>query len=184
MLEGVTVAKTMTVKMIPTEPRMADLPSGLDPNNQDDRIIGSVLEIQSARPSTVVVLVTDDTNLQNKAEMAFLPWAEPPELATKTMASLFWIFCQTHRKGIVKHYVATWLLSFVLGRFTMAKKTTTHEPQPPVVVAIFEDLIRRLESDSSIDATVVRRLRDVLLRDQDVSADALKAALFTEEPLP
>jgi hypothetical protein len=88
VLEGVTVAKTITVKMIPTEPRMADLPSWLDPNNQDDRIIGSVLEIQSARPSTVVVLVTDDMNLQNKAEMAFLPWAEPPELATKTMASL------------------------------------------------------------------------------------------------
>jgi hypothetical protein len=47
-----------------------------------------VLEIQSARPSTVVVLVTDDMNLQNKAEMAFLTWAEPPELATKTMGSL------------------------------------------------------------------------------------------------
>jgi hypothetical protein len=88
VLEGVTVAKTITVKMIPTEPRMAHLPSWLDPNNQDDRIIGSVLEIQSARPSTVVVLVTDDMNLQNKAEMAFLTWAEPPELATKTMGSL------------------------------------------------------------------------------------------------
>jgi hypothetical protein len=88
VLEGVTVAKTITVKMIPTEPRMADLPSWLDPSNQDDRIIGSVLEIQSARPSTVVVLVTDDMNLQNKAEMAFLPWAEPPELAIKTMGSL------------------------------------------------------------------------------------------------
>jgi rRNA-processing protein FCF1 len=87
VLEGVIVAKTITVKMIPTEPRMADLPSWLDPTNQDDRIIGSVLEIQSAHPSTVVVLVTDDMNLQNKAEMAFLPWAEPPELAAKTMAS-------------------------------------------------------------------------------------------------
>jgi hypothetical protein len=87
VLEGVTVAKTITVKMIPTEPRMVDLPSWLDPNNKDDRIIGSVLEIQSARPSTVVVLVTDDMNLQNKAEMAFLPWAEPPELAAKTMAT-------------------------------------------------------------------------------------------------
>jgi hypothetical protein len=26
----------------------------------------------------VVGLVTNDLNLQNKAEMAFLPWAEPP----------------------------------------------------------------------------------------------------------
>jgi predicted ribonuclease YlaK len=70
--------------MIPTEPRMADLPSWLDPNNQDDRIVGSLLEIQCAQPSAVVVLVTDDMNLQNKAEMAFLPWSEPPEISVKS----------------------------------------------------------------------------------------------------
>jgi hypothetical protein len=66
----------------------------------------------------------------------------------------------------------------------MAKKTIAREPQPPLVVAVFEDLVRRLESDSSIDAAVVRRLREALLQDQDVSAEALKAALFAEEPLP
>jgi rRNA-processing protein FCF1 len=80
VLDGVTVAKTITVQMIASEPRMNDLPNWLDSENQDDRIIGSLLEIQCAQPSTVVVLVTDDVNLQNKAEMAFLPWAEPPEI--------------------------------------------------------------------------------------------------------
>jgi hypothetical protein len=79
VLSGVTVAKTITVQMIATEPRMGALPSWLDAENQDDRIVGSVLEIQCAEPSSVLVLVTDDLNLQNKAEMAFLPWAEPPE---------------------------------------------------------------------------------------------------------
>lgn len=79
VLSGVTVAKTITVQMIATEPRMAELPSWLDAENQDDRIIGSFLEIQCAEPSATIVLVTDDMNLQNKAEMAFLPWAEPPE---------------------------------------------------------------------------------------------------------
>ena len=79
VLEGVTVAKTITVQMIATEPRMAELPSWLDAGNQDDRIVGSVLEVQCAQPSAMVVLVTDDMNLQNKAEMAFIPWAEPPE---------------------------------------------------------------------------------------------------------
>ena len=87
VLEGVTVAKTITVQMIPTEPRIADLPSWLDPNDQDDRIIGSLLEIQCAQPSRVVVLVTEDMNLQNKAEMAFLPWAEPPEFIPKLVAA-------------------------------------------------------------------------------------------------
>jgi hypothetical protein len=82
VLDGVTVAKTIMVRMIPSEPRMDQLPSWLDPHNSDDRIIGSALEIQSAELSAVVVLVTDDMNLQNKAEMAFLPWAEPPESAT------------------------------------------------------------------------------------------------------
>lgn len=87
VLDGVTVAKTITVQMIATEPRMADLPLWLDPTNQDDRIIGSVLEIQCGQPSAVAILVTDDMNLQNKAEMAFLPWAEPPEHMTKAATS-------------------------------------------------------------------------------------------------
>jgi hypothetical protein len=79
VLEGVTVAKTITVQMIPSEPRMSKLPSWLDADNKDDRLIGTALEIQCADPSAVVVLVTGDINLQNKAEMAFLPWAELPE---------------------------------------------------------------------------------------------------------
>jgi len=88
VLDGVTVARTITVQMIPTEPRLADLPSWLDPDNKDDRIIASALEIQCAQPSATVVLVTDDMNLQNKAEMAFLPWAEPPELLPKVVPDI------------------------------------------------------------------------------------------------
>jgi len=76
--DGVTVDRTITVRMIPTEPRMAQLPSWLDPQRADDRILGSALEIQFSDLSAAVLLVTNDLNLQNKAEMAFLPWAEPP----------------------------------------------------------------------------------------------------------
>lgn len=82
VLEGVTVAKTITVRMVPTEPRMSELPSWLDAENKDDRIIGTVLEVQCSQPSAVVILITDDINLQNKAEMAFIPWAEPPDSQT------------------------------------------------------------------------------------------------------
>ena len=73
VLEGVTVSKTITVKMIPTEPRTNDFVSWLDPMNKDDRIIATVLEIQCENPDADVLLVTLDINLQNKAEMAFLP---------------------------------------------------------------------------------------------------------------
>jgi PIN domain len=84
---GVTVSKTVTVKMIAAEPRMAKLPSWLDLNNQDDRILASALEIQFDNPFAIVILVTGDINLQNKAEMAFLPYAEPPEFPTPTGSS-------------------------------------------------------------------------------------------------
>jgi predicted ribonuclease YlaK len=76
--DGVTVDRTITVRMIPSEPRMAQLPNWLDPERADDRILGSALEIQFSDLSAEVLLVTNDLNLQNKAEMAFLPWAEPP----------------------------------------------------------------------------------------------------------
>jgi PIN domain len=83
MQDGVKVAGTISVQMIPTEPKMSSLPSWLDAKNNDDRVIGSILELQCGQPSATVILVTDDLNLQNKAEMAFLPWAEPPELPAK-----------------------------------------------------------------------------------------------------
>ena len=66
----------------------------------------------------------------------------------------------------------------------MAKKGGSGEPRPPVVVAVFEDLIKRMEADSSIDAAVIGRLRQALVDDQETSVDALRTALFSEEPLP
>jgi hypothetical protein len=66
----------------------------------------------------------------------------------------------------------------------MAKKSASVEPQPPVVVAVIEDFITRLQSEPGMDAAVVARLRKTLIEDQETSVDALRAALFTEEPLP
>ncbi len=77
-LRGVTVNKTIIVKMIATEPNFEHTLGWLDATNQDDRIIASVLEIQREQPAAKVILVTSDINLQNKAEMANLPFVEPP----------------------------------------------------------------------------------------------------------
>lgn len=79
LLEGVIVNKTVTAKMIAQEPNFNETLHWLDSTNNDDRIIASVLEIQRANPSATVVLVTSDINHQNKAEMANLPFLEPPE---------------------------------------------------------------------------------------------------------
>ena len=65
----------------------------------------------------------------------------------------------------------------------MASKDMSMEPQPPVVVAVFEELVERLKAEPSIDAAVIERLRDALLNRQETSADALRRALFSEEPL-
>ena len=83
LLQGVTVNKTVTVKAEAPEPDFKETLHWLDSSNKDDRIIASVLEIQRAQPSAKVVLVTSDINLQNKAEMASLPYSEPPETAKK-----------------------------------------------------------------------------------------------------
>lgn len=79
LLKGVTVNKTITVKMEAKEPNFNYTLGWLDPSNNDDRIIANALELQRTYPSDKVVLVTGDINLQNKAELAKLPYAEPPE---------------------------------------------------------------------------------------------------------
>jgi rRNA-processing protein FCF1 len=78
LLTGVIVNRTVTVRMIATEPDFSNTLSWLNHDNKDDRIIASVLEIQRTNPASVVVLATSDINLQNKAEMADLPFAETP----------------------------------------------------------------------------------------------------------
>lgn len=78
LLKGVTVNKTITVKMIATEPNFENALEWLHPENADDQIIASVLEIQKENLSNIVIITTSDINLQNKAEMANLPFNEPP----------------------------------------------------------------------------------------------------------
>ena len=78
LLAGVTINKTVTVRMIATEPDFDTTLKWLNNENTDDKIIASVLEIQKENPSSIVVLATSDINLQNKAEMASLPFAETP----------------------------------------------------------------------------------------------------------
>jgi PIN domain len=68
-----------TIRSIGTEPAMTESLPWLDPENRDDRFIASVIEVIRAHPRSAVVIVTRDINLQNKAEFASLPFAEPPD---------------------------------------------------------------------------------------------------------
>ncbi|SRR6266487_416697 len=84
MQEGVTVNRTVTVKMIAKEPDFKRTLSWLDPENNDDRIIAATLEVQRDEPSNIVILVSADINHQNKAEMANIPFIEPPDASTSS----------------------------------------------------------------------------------------------------
>lgn len=75
---GVTVNKTVTIKMFPKEPDFKKTLSWLDSQVNDDRLIATALEIQRGEPSSIVVLVTSDMNMQSKAELAELPFVETP----------------------------------------------------------------------------------------------------------
>jgi rRNA-processing protein FCF1 len=81
LLDGVQVVDGVTVFIRPVEPVFDRLPGRLDPSVPDDRILAAVFELQRERPRGAVVLVTGDVNLQTKAELAGIPFIEPPELA-------------------------------------------------------------------------------------------------------
>ena len=74
LLEGIIVEKTICIKMFAVEPNFDNNLSWLDKDNNDDRIIAGSIEIQRSNPSDYVFIATGDINLQNKAEMAFLPY--------------------------------------------------------------------------------------------------------------
>jgi len=76
LFDGVTVDGTITVKAIAKEPDMEHALSWLDPEIIDDRIIASVLEVQACDPTAMVILVTGDINLLNKADAARIPHIE------------------------------------------------------------------------------------------------------------
>jgi hypothetical protein len=75
---GVTVDKSIVVKTSHSEPDMKRTLSWLDPNNEDDRIIASILALQGAHPAAHVILVSGDINIQNKADAALIETIEGP----------------------------------------------------------------------------------------------------------
>lgn len=80
--DGVTVSGTITVKAVASDPDMQRTLKWLTNDNRDDRIIASVLEVQSNYPTARVLLVTGDINLLNKADIARIEVCESPKLRT------------------------------------------------------------------------------------------------------
>lgn len=78
--DGVVVVKgRVALRSIANEPSMAQSLSWLDSANADDRFLASAIDVMRADLGTRAFIVTSDINLQNKAEMAGLPFREVPE---------------------------------------------------------------------------------------------------------
>ena len=79
--EGVPLRKGVSMlRSVATEPNMAASLPWLDPGNDDDRLLASLIEVMRQFPHSAVILVTRDINLQNKAELARVCFVEPPDL--------------------------------------------------------------------------------------------------------
>lgn len=76
---GVTVDKSIKLKVVAKEPNFENTLSWLDKENDDDRLIASALELQRQNVNSKVILVTSDINLQNKAEAANFPYLDTPD---------------------------------------------------------------------------------------------------------
>jgi PIN domain len=81
LTKGIKLTRGITVVADPREPDFSKLPDWLNPQVPDDRVLAGALEVQATHPSSVVILVASDLNLQNKAEVVGLPAVEPPPSA-------------------------------------------------------------------------------------------------------
>jgi len=80
LTEGVTLTKDRSrIRALAVEPDMKHTLSWLDRDNNDDRFIASFLEVMRQHPRSVVVLVSRDVNVHNKANFALMPVVDPPE---------------------------------------------------------------------------------------------------------
>jgi hypothetical protein len=70
----------INLRAIAVEPNIAASLPWLDAGNNDDRIIASMIEVIRANVRSLVVLITADANMLNKAKYAGLPVEDPPIL--------------------------------------------------------------------------------------------------------
>src|SRR5436190_11240177 len=68
-----------SVRMVAIEPDFDAALPWLDRDVKDDRLIAATLEIVREHPHSPVLLITRDANVENKADLADVPFLEPPD---------------------------------------------------------------------------------------------------------
>ena len=78
----IVVRDKVKLQSIANEPNMSQSFSWFDATNADDHFLASAIEIMCAEPGRKIFIVTADINLQNKAEMACVPFREVPSASS------------------------------------------------------------------------------------------------------
>jgi rRNA-processing protein FCF1 len=78
--EGIIIVKDhIGLRAIATDPKMSESLSWLNANNKDDCLLATSIEIIQSNLGARVFIVTGDINMQNKAELAGIPFVEIPD---------------------------------------------------------------------------------------------------------
>jgi rRNA maturation endonuclease Nob1 len=86
--EGVVVVNDrVSLQSIASEPNMSQSLSWFDSSNADDRFLATTVEVIRNNLGARVFIVTSDINMQNKAEMAGIPFREVPAQRTEQESS-------------------------------------------------------------------------------------------------
>ena len=77
--EGVVIVNgRVSLRSIASEPNMSQTLPWFDSNNADDRFLATTMEVIRNNLGDRVFIVTSDINMENKAEMAGIPFCEVP----------------------------------------------------------------------------------------------------------
>lgn len=81
LTEGITIVKNhIKLLGISVEPNFESSLPWLDPNNDDDKIIATTIELMRTNADKPIIVISSDINLQNKCEFAEIPYNEPPTI--------------------------------------------------------------------------------------------------------
>lgn len=77
--DGVTILNhKIFLRSVATEPAFSRAPSRLGKDRRDDRIIATLLDIMREHPKSDITFVTNDINLQNRADHLEIQFSETP----------------------------------------------------------------------------------------------------------
>jgi hypothetical protein len=63
----------------------------------------------------------------------------------------------------------------------MTQQNAEPDPSHNIVSSVFEDFLAALSSKAIVEEKIIEQLRSALLDKQDLSAEAIRRALFLEE---